>query len=208
MRLGVDEAGRGCLIGPMVVAGVVLREEAMERLRNAGVKDSKKLTRAQRERLFDLITTESDALAVAKAQPDEIDLHNLNSVTYLKVIQVIDSLSWLKPDMVTVDKVGKEIEVIRFIEELGLKSNVIHKADETFIEASAASVVAKVIRDRLIDSMKQTYGDFGSGYPSDRKTVKWIKELVEKGGDPPNIIRRTWKFLLKHAPSFYVEKVS
>ncbi|ABP94836.1 MULTISPECIES: ribonuclease HII [Metallosphaera] len=208
MRIGIDEAGRGCLIGPMVVVGVALNERSIVALKQSGVKDSKKLTRKKREELFDLILSESEGVAVAKALPEEIDNNNLNSLTYTKVIEIIDALSWLNPEVVTVDKVGKEIEVIRAIEDLGFKPNVVHKADELFVEASSASIVAKVIRDRLIESLKKEFGDFGSGYPSDRKTVQWVLDLVSRGEEPPNIIRRSWKLLLKYAPGFYVNKVS
>lgn len=208
MRIGIDEAGRGCLIGPMVVAGVALTEVALERLKKSGVKDSKKLTRKERERLFELIVSESEGVAIAKALPEEIDAENLNRLTYSKVIEIIDALSWVNPEVVTVDKVGRETEVIQTIRKHGFSPNVVHKADELFVEASSASIVAKVIRDRIIDSLKKDFGDFGSGYPSDRKTVQWLLNLVSRGDEPPNIIRRSWKLLLKYAPEFYVDKVS
>ncbi|MEM3947545.1 MAG: ribonuclease HII [Metallosphaera sp.] len=207
MNLGIDEAGRGCLIGPMIVAGIVLDEKGREELKELGVKDSKRLTRKRREELFNAIIERSKGIAVAKAEPLEIDSNNLNALTYRKVNEVISSLSWLNPKIVTVDKVGKETEVIELIERLGFVANVVHKADELFIEASSASIIAKVIRDNIIERLKLKYGDFGSGYPSDPKTIRWVKDLVSKGEEPPNIIRKSWKLLQKYAPSFYVEKV-
>ncbi|QKR00501.1 ribonuclease HII [Metallosphaera tengchongensis] len=208
MRVGIDEAGRGCLIGPMVVAGVALSDYSIKTLKDAGVKDSKKLTRKRREELFDKILESSEAIIVSKATPEEIDSNNLNKITYQKVIEVIDGMAWLSPNVITVDKVGPEEEVVKRIREMGFEPNVVHRADEMFTEASSASIIAKVIRDRIVDSLKREFGDFGSGYPSDRRTVQWINQVISEGRDPPNIIRRSWKFLLKHAPSFYIEKVS
>ncbi|EHP70663.1 MAG: ribonuclease HII [Metallosphaera yellowstonensis] len=207
MRLGIDEAGRGCLIGPMVVAGVVLSEKGMGRLRAVGVKDSKKLTRKRREELFHLILEESEAVAIAKALPDEIDTNNLNELTYRKVLEVMRALSAFPIDTVTVDRVGKEVEVIEEIYRLGLRPNVVYHADENFLEASAASIVAKVVRDRIVLELREQYGDFGSGYPSDPKTRKWVERLAKEGKPPPTIIRRTWKLLQKSAPQYYLEKV-
>lgn len=207
MRLGIDEAGRGCLVGPMVVAGVVLSEEGVKRLRRAGVKDSKRLTRRRREELFRSVFEESEAVAVVKATPEEIDRENLNELTYTKVIQIVRTLSVFPVEVVTVDRVGKEERVVKEILELGLRPNVVFRADEEFLEASAASVVAKVVRDRIVEGLKREYGDFGSGYPSDPKTRKWVRSLSSEGKPPPTIIRRTWRLLQRVAPQYYLDKV-
>ncbi len=206
MRLGIDEAGRGPLIGPMVVAGVLMDESKEKLLRDYGVRDSKKLTREVRERLFNVILENAEAIAVAKAAPEEIDSANLNELTYDKVIQIVEAMSPLSPSVVTVDKVGNEERVIKRILELGFTPNVVHKADEKFIECSAASIVAKVVRDRIVESLRKEYGDFGSGYPSDPKTIRWVMEMYKRGEPPPPILRRSWKILQRIAPGFYVEK--
>ncbi|MCI2413940.1 MAG: ribonuclease HII [Candidatus Aramenus sp.] len=206
MKLGIDEAGRGPLIGPMVVAGVLLDEKREKLLKDYGVRDSKKLSRDARERLFNVILDNAEAIAIAKAFPEEIDSANLNDVTYEKVIQIIEAMSTFSPSVVTVDKVGNEEKVIKRILELGFSPNVVHKADENFIECSSASIIAKVIRDRIVESLKERFGDFGSGYPSDPKTIKWVMEVHERGEPPPPILRRSWKILHRIAPNFYLEK--
>ncbi len=191
----------------MIIAGVIIDEKIEGVLKEIGVKDSKMLSREKREKLFDYISDLAEAYVVNKAFPDEIDSNNLNDLTYMKVIQIIYASLPLKPRIVTIDKVGNEKIVIEKIRELGLKDNVVYEADVNFVEASSASIIAKVIRDRIIDSLKKIYGDFGSGYPSDPKTRKWIIEMYEKDkNNPPPIIRRTWKTLLKIAPNYYINK--
>ncbi|WP_338603585.1 ribonuclease HII [Sulfolobus tengchongensis] len=206
MRIGIDEAGRGSLIGPMIVAGVVISESKLNFLKGIGVKDSKQLTRERREKLFSIITSTVEAFTVVKVFPNEIDEYNLNDLTYDAVSKIILSLSVFNPNIITVDKVGEEKPVIALITELGYKPNVVHKADELFVEASAASIIAKVIRDDYIDKLKEIYGDFGSGYPADPRTLKWLKSFYEKNPNPPPIIRRSWKVLRSIAPLYYVNK--
>ncbi|AWR96658.1 ribonuclease HII [Acidianus sulfidivorans JP7] len=206
MKLGIDEAGRGCIIGPMIVAGVIINEKQEKTLKVAGVKDSKQLSRQEREKLFNTIIEFSELVIINKAFPCEIDSENLNKVTYKKVNQIIMASIAFSPNIVTVDKVGKEDEVIQLINKIGAKPNVVYKADELFVESSAASIVAKVTRDRIIDSLKEEYGDFGSGYPSDPKTKEWIRQIYSTANPPPKIIRRTWKSLLKLAPNYYISK--
>ncbi|TRM82705.1 hypothetical protein DJ531_08770, partial [Sulfolobus sp. A20-N-F6] len=152
MRIGIDEAGRGSLIGPMVVAGVVIDDSKVNVLKSIGVRDSKQLSRQKREKLFSIIVSLVEAFSVVKVFPEEIDRFNLNDLTYSAVIKIIYSLSSFSPYIVTVDKVGSEKPVIDLILRLGYKPNVVHKADENFIESSTASIIAKVIRDRYIES--------------------------------------------------------
>ncbi|BDC18102.1 ribonuclease HII [Acidianus sp. HS-5] len=191
----------------MIIAGVIVDEKIEGILKEIGVKDSKMLSREKREKLFDFISDFAEAYIVNKAYPEEIDSNNLNDLTYMKIIQIIYASLPFQPRVVTIDKVGNEEIVIEKIRELGLKDNVVYEADVNFIEASAASIIAKVIRDRIIDSLKKIYGDFGSGYPSDPKTRQWITEMYEKDkNNPPPIIRRTWKTLLKIAPNYHISK--
>ncbi|MEM4944135.1 MAG: ribonuclease HII [Saccharolobus sp.] len=206
MRIGIDEAGRGSLIGPMVVAGVAVSDDKLKILKNVGVKDSKQLTREKREKLFNIINEIVEAFTVVKVFPEEIDIYNLNDLTYNAVVKIILSLAIYNPDIVTVDKVGEEKPVIELINKLGYKPNVVPKADELFIEASAASIIAKVIRDNYINMLKEKYGDFGSGYPADPKTISWVKSIYKTSHTPPPIIRRSWKVLRSIAPLYYINK--
>jgi ribonuclease HII len=206
MIIGIDEAGRGPIIGPMVVAGVAIEDSLLDKLKDKGVRDSKTLSRKSREKLFYEIVEIASAFSVVKVQPQEIDLNNLNSLTYQAVNKIISSMLYLKPNRVTVDKVGRETEVIVYLKLLGIEANVVHQADVNFVECSAASIVAKVIRDKEIDKIKEKYGDVGSGYPSDEKTINWISKIHEKGEPPPPFLRRSWKILNRIAPNYYLEK--
>jgi len=87
-----------------------------------------------------------------------------------------------------------------------MEPNIVTNADVYFVEASAASIIAKVIRDNIIDTLKSKYGDFGSGYPSDPKTVNWVKNVYKEYLTPPPIIRRSWKILQEIAPNYYIRK--
>ncbi|QIW23382.1 ribonuclease HII [Sulfolobus sp. S-194] len=204
--VGIDEAGRGSLIGPMIVAGVALKNDRLKLLKNMGVKDSKQLTRNRREKLFDLISSYSEGFTIVKVLPEEIDSQNLNELTYKAMIKIIYSLVEFKPIRVTVDKVGNAKVVEQEIIKLGIEPNIVTNADVYFVEASAASIIAKVIRDNIIDTLKLKYGDFGSGYPSDPKTVNWVKNIYKEYLTPPPIIRRSWKILQEIAPNYYIRK--
>ncbi len=200
--VGVDEAGRGCIVGPMVVAGVALTSKAVPLLKAVGVKDSKRLSKSRREKLFPLIAENALAISLVKVSPEEIDTRNLNDLTYEAVLKVIRSLSYLSPGVITVDKVGREEVVVREIESMGASPRVEHNADVLYVEASAASIVAKVIRDEQVEAIRREYGDMGSGYPSDPKTRLWISSLSEA----PPFLRRSWRTLQIIAPQLYVGK--
>ncbi|MBB5252894.1 ribonuclease HII [Sulfurisphaera ohwakuensis] len=204
--VGIDEAGRGSLIGPMIVAGVAIKNDRLKFLKNMGVKDSKQLTRNRREKLFDIICSYSEGFTIVKVSPEEIDSENLNELTYKAMIKIIYSLVEFKPIRISIDKVGNTKVVEQEIIKLGMEPNIVTNADVYFVEASAASIIAKVIRDNIIDTLKSKYGDFGSGYPSDPKTVNWVKNVYKEYLTPPPIIRRSWKILQEIAPNYYIRK--
>jgi ribonuclease HII len=199
---GVDEAGRGCVIGPLVVAGVTVQTENLRLLVELGVKDSKLLTAKKREALYPEIIKLTQNHQVIKVPPAQIDkvvrssrvLHKLNRLEAQTMAKIIDAL---KPDEAYVDaadvleqRFGKHIsECLRF------KTKIVseHKADRTYPVVSAASIIAKVERDGEIAKLKVKYGDFGTGYLTDVKTMVFLKRLLEKDGDFPNCIRKSWK---------------
>lgn len=204
--VGIDEAGRGSLIGPMVIAGIAIEENKLQLIRGLGVKDSKQLSRRKREDLFQLLQLYAEGFIVVKVYPEEIDVDNLNELEYRAMKKIINVLSVFSPSKITVDKVGDAREVENEIFRIGSQPNVVYKADVNFVEASAASIIAKVVRDRIIEELKRSYGDFGSGYPSDPKTVNWVKKLYKCNSPPPSIIRRSWKILQEIAPNYYIRK--
>jgi len=199
---GVDEAGRGCVIGPLVVAGIAVKVETLPLLSELGVKDSKLLTPQKREELYPEIIRLTEKYQTIKVLPYQIDkavesarkLHKLNRLEAQTMAQVIEAL---KPDEVYVDAADTvEHRFRNHIQEcLKIRTRIIskHKADRIFPVVSAASIIAKVERDREIASLRLEYGDFGSGYLTDQKTMSFLKRLLEKNGEYPSFVRKSWK---------------
>lgn len=199
---GVDDAGRGAVIGPLVIAGVLVKEEDLPRLKELGVKDSKLLSPRRREMLAAEIRKIVQKYTVLKLQPEEIDvvvksgrkLHKLNWLEAHTMAKVIETL---RPDRVYVD--ASDVLEERFkqhiLECMSFTVDIIseHKADRNYVAVSAASIIAKVERDREVAELARVYGDFGSGYPSDQRTMNFLKQLVEKTDEYPEFIRKSWK---------------
>jgi ribonuclease HII len=181
---GIDEAGRGPVIGPMVMAGVLIDEGQSAQLKKLGVKDSKLLSPEQRNELFDKIISIVKDYEVKITPAEEIDSalntpgFNLNWLEATKSSEIINRLM---PDKAIVDcpSVNTEAYSAYLKKKLLKKETKLvaeHKADVKYPVVSAASIIAKVTRDREIEKLRQVHGDFGSGYPSDEKTSKFLKE--------------------------------
>lgn len=195
---GIEEAGRGPVIGPMVMAGVLIEKEDGAKLKAIGVKDSKKLTPKQREDLFGQIQKIAKKIKIIIIEPAVIDVsveaeeHNLNWLEADKTIEIINSL---KPEVTYVDCPSNNTQAysnyIRAKLNAKTELHAEHKADEKYLVVGAASIIAKVTRDREIERIKKKIGeDFGSGYPSDPATKKFIEENWEKY---PKIFRHSWE---------------
>lgn len=195
--LGIDEAGRGPVIGPLVIAGVLINEQDEKKLKDLGVKDSKLLTPKKREELFNKIKKIAKDYEILIIEPKEIDEAvesqelNLNKLEAIKSAMIINKFN---PDLSILDcptvSTKKYEDVIRFYlknKELKLKAE--NKADVNYPVVSAASILAKVTRDREIEKLKEKYGDIGPGYPSNEITKKFIKENWKKH---PEIFRKSW----------------
>ena len=199
---GVDEAGRGCVIGPLVIAGILIKEENLPALKQLGVKDSKLLTPKKRETLLPQILKITEKHAISKLQPRQIDaavnsgrkLHKLNRLEAEHMAHIINTL---KPDEAYVD--AADVLEDRFKhhiqEHLTIKTTITskHKADRTYIVVSAASIIAKVNRDSDIAALTAQHGDFGSGYLTDPKTMKFLRQWLKTNGDYPEFVRKSWK---------------
>ncbi len=193
---GIDEAGRGPIIGPMVMCGITIKEEEVQRLTDLGVKDSKKLKPIQREALFDEIIKAVEDYEIIIVQPKEID-EALESETlnlnWLEAIKTSMILNKLNPDKAIVDSPSNNKEAYEdflrtYLKGKNLQLQLEHDA-ERFAPVAAASILAKVTRDREVEKIKKVYGDCGSGYPSDPKTRMFLQENWEKY---PEIFRKTW----------------
>ena len=209
MIAGCDEAGRGPLIGPLIVSCVGTSRKGLEKMVELGVTDSKQLTPGKREELFPQILRLSEAYGFSVIPPPVLDRYNLNTLTYEAIENIIANLINVKPiEEVYIDKVGNSEPLKVYLTYwLGIKKVVIEeKADAKYVIVGAASIVAKVIRDSVIRELSKKWGDFGSGYPSDERTRAWIREFYSTHGHLPNIVRKTWKSLKDLAPDEYIKK--
>jgi ribonuclease HII len=192
---GVDEAGKGSVLGPMVVAAVGVTSESV--LADLGVKDSKQLVPKERERLYALIRKRCK-VATVRIDAQEIDAirreMTMNVCVARAHAQVISQLS---PTCAWVD--ACDVNTFRYAEvvksHLTCRCEIVseHHADEKFMVVSAASIVAKVVRDRAIVTLAKKYGTIGSGYPSDPVTIGWLDSYIGKHTSPPLIARKSWK---------------
>ena len=192
---GVDEAGRGSMVGPLVVAGITISKSKISQLKKLGVRDSKKLSPAARERLYKKIIETVDDYYVVRIPPRIIDKsvsnHSLNHLEAKYMAKVISKLS---PSTAFVDSC--DVNSKRFGKEISeLTSNTkirsYHHADSRFVTVSAASILAKVSRDRAIMKLANSH-DIGSGYPSDPKTKIFVKKSIRKNRDL-SFLRKSWK---------------
>jgi len=199
---GVDDAGRGSVIGPLVIAGILIDEADVPKLVQLGVKDSKLLPTSRREALAIEIKRVAQKHAVVKLSPSEIDRvvekgRKLFRLNWLEAQAMAKVIELLKPDIAYVDAsdVLKERFKQQILEFLPFKVEIVseHKADRKYPVVSAASIIAKVERDREIAELKARYGDFGCGYPTDPKTLEFLHRLLENFKEYPEFVRKSWK---------------
>ncbi|MFH1364998.1 MAG: ribonuclease HII [archaeon] len=204
LNLGIDDAGRGPVIGPMVLAGCVLDEPVEKELKKFGVKDSKQLTQKRREFLEKIIKEKAEVFEVLVFHPDEIDsrekedmnLNDLEAVACAKIINKINKGD--KKLKVIIDcpsvSINKWSDFLKTkIKDLSnLEIHCEHKADQNHVSVSAASVLAKCTREREMEKLKQKYGtEIGSGYCSDPSTCRFLEKNADKFKDE-GIFRKTW----------------
>lgn len=202
---GVDDAGRGPIIGPLVVGGVLFTEDRNATLRKIGVKDSKLLTPQVRTSLSAKIRDLADKVSLVEAQPREIDevvLHGgkLRKLNFLEAKMMAQVINDLVPEQVYVDasdvneeRYGQWIAEFLHPESKGVKIVSRHHADRTYPVVSAASIIAKVRRDEAVEALKSEYGDFGSGYIADPRTLSFLRDWRRSHADYPPIVRLSWK---------------
>ncbi|RLG48231.1 MAG: ribonuclease HII [Thermoproteota archaeon] len=201
LKAGIDEAGRGAVIGPLVIACITIPSDTEHELLDLGVKDSKLLTPVERERLFDQICSKASSIFVRKVQPAEIDRAlSGKGLNHLEARIMAELLEKTSASVVYVDapqsKPRSFETLLRFLS--GSRVEIIAEpfADKKYPLVSAASIIAKVVRDREVGKLRDVYGDFGSGYPSDEKTRKFLANLISADEVPP-IVRRSWQTYLK-----------
>ncbi|MCX8203053.1 MAG: ribonuclease HII [Nitrososphaeria archaeon] len=191
---GVDEAGRGSVLGPLVIALIAVEEETVEELSAMGVRDSKSLTPRARERLFGALVERGAVIRVKLLEPESIDRSarsrggiGLNALELRAIRELIEEV---KPRVVYVDSPyrtpTRARELMGRVEGVDVRFAV--RADVRFPVVAAASIVAKVTRDRAVRGL----GDVGSGYPSDPRTMGHLRALAASGS-LPDYVRRSWR---------------
>lgn len=166
---GIDEAGRGPLAGPVVVAGVIMPHDSMIE----GVNDSKKVSEKRREKLYDLIIEEAISYSVAIIGQDIIDEINILNATKQGVTQVVEELD-IKPDLILVD-------ALTHINTKGIPYDSIIKGDAKCYNIAAASILAKVTRDRIMRQWDEIYPQYGFINHKGYGTAKHIEAIKEYG---------------------------
>ena len=180
---GIDEAGRGPLAGPVVVAGVIMPEDSMIE----GVNDSKKVSEKKRELLYDKIIEEALAYYVAIIGQDVIDEINILNATKSGVTKVIEELD-VKPDLILID-------ALEHIDTKGIPYESIIKGDAKCYSISAASIIAKVTRDRIMREWDNVYPQYGFIQHKGYGTAKHIAAIKEYGLCPIHRRSFTKKFV-------------
>jgi ribonuclease HII len=200
---GIDEAGRGPVIGPLVIAGVLFEKHAIPELRPLGVKDSKLLTPRKREKLEPKILDLAVRHNILYLNPSTIDDYVINGkklrkLNWLEAKAMAEIIEALNPNVAYLDAldVNEKRFGLQVHELVSFPVRVIseHHADRDNPAVSAASILAKVNRDRAVAELRTKYGDFGSGYPSDPYTIRFLCELA-RIGDYPDYVRKSWKTL-------------
>ena len=196
--LGIDEAGRGPVIGPMVIAGVLLDEKKGQSLKKLGAKDSKMLTPEKREKLEPKIRKLAKEVHSIKIPATEIDekrkVMSLNELEALKMAELIEMFQ-NRADRVIIDlpdpNGDKFVKRIRKYIDLDVETIAEHKADVKYVEVSAASIIAKVERDREIREIEKKHGiKLRTGYSHDPFTIAFLEKL---GKESPDFIRKSWE---------------
>ncbi len=208
LLLGVDEAGKGPVIGSMFVAGLVIDEEKLFDLAAFGVRDSKQLLPARREILAKKILNIANdhyELEVAPRVIDELrQVMTMNDIMVRCFSQVLQHLS---ADRAILD--AADVNAQRFGNRVkstsGTSMDILaeHKADERHLVVSAASILAKVKRDESVRTLERSMNcKIGSGYPGDPETIEFLKKWVKDNKDLPPCARRSWATAQRIKASF------
>jgi ribonuclease HII len=190
------------MIGPLVIATVVAEGRAARRLKELGVKDSKKLSPSRRRALAPMIEEISPEHVVTYISPWNIDRYvrrrrKYTTLNRLEAEVVADHLNLLRPSVAYLDspypipRVYGDM-VKGMVGDVPVKVVSQNRAESAHVEVAAASVLAKVKRDEIIGELRESLGDFGSGYPSDQRTRRYVLALLSTGDKPPHV-RWSWK---------------
>jgi ribonuclease HII len=197
---GIDEAGRGALIGPMVIAGVVVEENSEKKLKEMGVRDSKQLSPERRTVLASHIEELARNVVAIRVPACKIDSYrnkkvNLDRLEAMKMAQIIDMSGADKVfiDALTANPNRFKQLILKDVSDKTIELVVENYADETYPIVGAASIIAKTERDKVVEEIKRKEGiDFGVGYSHDAATIQFVENLIKERKELPSYVRKTW----------------
>lgn len=207
---GVDEAGRGPVIGPLVVAGILVEDDAS--LRRLGVRDSKQLSRKRRAELAEEIRAIGECEVLVVPANDIDEMRKEMTINKLEANLFATILEKLRPEVAYLDSADANCETFETLVrgELDFELDIIceHKADEVYPVVSAASIIAKERREEEVRKIAEEFGeDFGSGYPADGRTVTFMQRWISEKGDLPPHTRRSWENARKMLANSKIKKL-
>ena len=213
---GIDEAGRGPVMGPMVMAGFFIPDDVEGELSSLGLRDSKLLSPKRREFLYEKLRKVGDVkfeITMPFKLNELMNSKTLNEIEFDAAVAILTKVhttignnnsnntnspinSGIPFFAIYIDafapaaKLGAQMK-----EALPFQATIVaeHKADDRYPIVSAASIMAKVTRDRIIGRLKEEVGDFGSGYPADPKTIAFLRKWLSEQSSTPPYVRTHWK---------------
>ncbi len=195
---GVDEAGKGPVIGSMIVAGVMVQEDMLPMLERMGLRDSKAISPKKREFLASKIKEIGICYTLEISSSEIDDLRKKTTLNEIVVESYVRVLKQLKPDKALLD--AADVDADRFAKNVqegygrNIKITSEHNADVKYTLVSAASIIAKVRRDETMRELERLLGkNIGSGYPSDIRTVCFLDDWIKEHGSLPSFVRHSWK---------------
>lgn len=191
------------MIGPLVIAGVVIDKKKEAFLKKLGVKDSKKLTPKKREMLAAEIEKCAQDIIIIRVQPCKIDkfrgmginLDQIEAMKMAEILQMMTNANKIYVDGLSVNPKRFKNKILEYMQNFndGTELVVENYADETYTVVSAASIIAKVERDREIDEIKKKVNfDFGVGYSHDQRTIEFVENLIKSRKELPSFLRKSW----------------
>lgn len=187
------------MLGPIIVAGICVTKKSISELIKCGIKDSKLLAPKKRQTLFGHIVNIAESICICKISIEDIDFHVFrNNLNLLEAEAMAITIGNMKSDKTYIDSCDVnpsryQRTISSFLKRNNTKLISMHHADRLNVVVSGASIIAKVIRDSEISKIRIEYGDIGSGYPSDKKTIKFVKEWFRQNSEIPPFARKSWK---------------
>ena len=197
--LGIDESGRGPVIGPLVICGYMIEESKTAKLRALGARDSKLLSDEQRRRHEPKLKKMAKDFAFQITTAKEIDsLRKRKNLNKIEIEAMQRLINLLNPEKVIID--SPETNTKKFAEKMrsGLDNKELkiiceNYADKNYPVVSAASILAKILRDNMVEKIKKEAGfDFGTGYSHDEQTTGFLKKLYAEQKAFPDWVRHSW----------------